>query len=172
MSPGQTATYSLTVSPAGGFKQTVQMNCTGAPAQSTCGVSPSSFTLNGSASQTVTVTVATVGGGSASLRSPGLGSPSGSAYGSRIWWLGSLGLVGVVSLAGSRRTRCKRWIYGLASVCFLSVGMTLSGCGSSSGGGGGSGGIRPGTYNLMVSGTFASGSTTLTHTTPLTLIAQ
>jgi hypothetical protein len=75
VSPGQTATYNLTVTPGGGFKQMVDMSCTGAPAHTTCSVAPSSFTLDGSASQAVTVTVATTASSAGSTQPP-LGTPS------------------------------------------------------------------------------------------------
>ncbi len=169
VSPGQTATYSLNVSPLGGFNQTVQMSCTGAPAESSCSVSPSSFTLNGSASQAVMVTVTTVGT-SAGLRKTQFGRPSNTAYGFWIWSLGAFGIVGLVSLAGWRR-EWRRWVYGLLCICLVGTVIMISACGGS-GGGGGTGGIQPGTYNLAVTSTFSSGSTTLTVTTPLTLIVK
>ena len=63
--------------------------------------------------------------------------------------------------------------YVLAFLCFLSLGITSSACGNnSSSGGGGRAGTPAGTYNLTVSGTFTSGSTTLTHHTKLTLVVQ
>jgi hypothetical protein len=172
VSPGQTATYSVTVDPAGGFNQTVQLSCTGAPAQSNCSVSPSSVMLNGTASQPVKVTVTTVGS-TAGLTKPWFGAPSGNAYGSWMWWFGALGLVGVVSLTNWRGRLGRRWVYGLASVCVLCIGMTLSACGGSSGGGsGGGGGIQTGTYNLTVTGGFTSGATVLNHAVKLTLVVN
>lgn len=56
--PGQTATYMISVAPGGGFAQTVALACAGAPAKSTCTVSPSSVVLSGAA-QTATVSVTT-----------------------------------------------------------------------------------------------------------------
>jgi hypothetical protein len=44
---GQTANYTVAVSPAGSFNQTVALTCTGGPALSTCEVTPSSVPLNG-----------------------------------------------------------------------------------------------------------------------------
>jgi hypothetical protein len=170
VSPGQTATYNLAVSPGGGFNQMVEMSCTGAPTTSTCTLSPSSFTLNGSTSQPVAVTVATTGT-MAGLPQPPFGRPSGDAYAMRISWFG-LGLVCFLSLATCRRDWHRPWFRGLSSVCLLGIGMTFSACGGPSGGGGGGGGTQPGTYNLTVTGKFTSGSTTLTRTTQLTLIVQ
>jgi hypothetical protein len=168
VSPGGTATYSLNVSPDGGFNQMVQMSCTGAPAQSTCSVSPSSFTLNGSASQPVTVMVTTMQR-SSGLPSPGFGPPSGGGY-LLIWWFGTL-VVSALSLASRHREWCRRWACVLGPVCLVGISMAITACGGGSSGGG-TGGIQPGTYNLMVISNFTSGSTTLTHSTPLTLVVK
>ncbi len=76
-----------------------------------------------------------------------------------------------MSFAGWRRQRRQGLLYGLAFLCLLSIVGTLSACGggnSSSGGGG----TQPGTYDLTVTGTFTSGSTTLTHNMKLTLVVQ
>jgi len=54
---GQTATYVLQVSPLGGFNGNVTLSCGGAPAPSTCGVSPSAVPPNGSSSYGFTVTI-------------------------------------------------------------------------------------------------------------------
>jgi hypothetical protein len=172
VTPGQTATYMISVAPGGGFKQTVTLSCSGAPAQATCSVSPSSIALGSSAS-TVTVTVITAG------RSAALTRPFGRPpYGGATVWLARSGTVCVIlglaismSFAGWRRERRQGLLYGLAFLCLLSIGATLSACGggrSSSGGGG----TQPGTYNLTVTGTFTSGSTALTHNIKLTMVVQ
>ena len=58
VTPGQTATYNLSLMPAGGFNLPVTISCTGAPTLATCNVSPS-VTPSGSSSTAVTVTVST-----------------------------------------------------------------------------------------------------------------
>ena len=61
----------------------------------------------------------------------------------------------------------------LTFACAAAATALVAGCGSSSSnGGGGTGGTAAGTYNLTVTGTFKSGSTTLTHATKLTLVVQ
>ena len=174
VSPGQSATYTLTVSPGGGFNQMVSMTCSGAPAHSTCGISPSSFTMNGSASQLVTVTMATTGPSTA-LTQPPTGPNSGDsyAYGLARTWFG-LGLAVLVGFGGWRH-RWRGWSDGVTFACLLCIAITLLGCGGGSGGGGGGGGgggIRPGTYQLTVTGDYTSGMVTLTHNVTLTLIVQ
>jgi hypothetical protein len=164
VSPGGTATYALTVEPAGGFKQTVSFTCSGAPTGFVCSV-PSSVALSGSTSTKVTVTVTTAAT-SGSLTPLGGLSPSG---GRLAMWLALGGLPGLVivgtSGVGSRR-RQRRLLCGLAFLCLFSVGITWTGCG-------GGGSIGGGTsYNLTVTGTFTSGTAKLIHNTNLTLLVQ
>lgn len=59
---GKSAKYTLTIAAVSGFSGTVALACSGAPAASTCGIVPSSVTLNGSGSANATVTVATTPG--------------------------------------------------------------------------------------------------------------
>jgi hypothetical protein len=173
VTPGQTATYMISVAPGGGFKQTVSLSCSGAPAHSTCSVSPSSIALGSSAS-TVTVTVSTAGS-SAVLTLP-FGRPP---YGGATAWLarsgtvcGFAGMAIVISFAGWRRQRRQGLVHALALFCLLSIGVTLSACGGGGSSNSGGGGTQPGTYNLTVAGSFTSGSTTLTHSIKLTLVVQ
>jgi hypothetical protein len=170
VTPGQTANYTVAVAPRGGFKQRVTLSCSGGPGGSTCAGSPVSVALNGSTSTSVTVTVTTAGT-SASLAQPDGFPPAGS---NRLaLWLALSGFSGLV-LLGSRGgwsgKRHGRLLYGLAFLCLFSLGIIGSACG---GGGASSGSGTPaGTYNLTVTGTFTSGSTTLTHDTKLTLVVQ
>jgi len=57
---GSSGTYTLTLSPIGGLTGNVSLSCSGAPGSTTCSISPSQVTLDGtsSAQATVTVTVA------------------------------------------------------------------------------------------------------------------
>lgn len=130
ISPGQTATYSINVTPAGGFNQAVHLTCTGAPAQSSCSVSPSSFTLNGSAAQTATVTVTTVGA-SSGLTLPWFGPRPGNPYGLKAWCLATLGLAALLGSFSAHRKWTKRWVYGF--VFMLVLNITACGGGSSGG---------------------------------------
>jgi FG-GAP-like repeat/Cep192 domain 4 len=167
VSPGQIATYMLSVVPDGGFNQTVLLSCSGEPKGSSCSASPSSAVLNGSTPIPVTVTVTTAGA-SASLSQPsGLpGSWSRLAIGLSLCVLP--GLVMLKSIGARSRNR-HRLIRVLAFACLFSLAITWSACG---GGAGSGGGTQPATYNLVVTGTFSSGSTVLKHTVPLTLIVH
>jgi hypothetical protein len=63
----------------------------------------------------------------------------------------------------------------LALVFLMTLTAVLNGCsgGNNNGGGGnGSGGTPPAAYNLTVTGTFASSTANLSHSTGLTLVVQ
>jgi hypothetical protein len=163
IAPGQAANYTVAVAPDGGFNQTVTLTCSGAPVGSSCSVSPSSVTLNGSSPASVKVTVNTAAA-SASL----MGSDHGSGL---ALWLGA-GLLGFVLpvTQGSERARqtlrtSLRGIVMLGAVCLM---MTWSACGGGSNGAG----TTAGTYTVTVTGTFTSGATNLARNTKLTLIVQ
>lgn len=166
---GQTASYTLAVIPSGGFYQTVALSCSGAPAQSTCSVSPNSLVLSGSTAGSVAVKLATMG---ASFATPRPSAPNcyPPLYLSTELLVFSL----LIALLYWRTGRRPRLAYGLALVMVFSVAELMSGCGggSSSGGGGGNHGTPAGTYTIVVSGTFTSGSTSLTHSVNLSLVVQ
>jgi FG-GAP-like repeat/Abnormal spindle-like microcephaly-assoc'd, ASPM-SPD-2-Hydin len=166
---GQTASYAVAVTPGGGFNQSVALSCVGAPAQSTCSVSPTPLMLNGSGFATATVIVNTAGS-SAGLSRPRSGPTVGVRFEGWLALSGALGLAMLASLGSWGRQRRPRWSYVLAFLCLLFIGATMPACGGGSNGNGG--GTQAGTYNLTVTGTFTSGSTTLTHNTKLTLVVQ
>jgi hypothetical protein len=62
VSRSHSGTYTLTLSPLSGFTGAVSLSCSGVPNHTTCGISPSPVTLNGTSSAQATVTM-TVGGG-------------------------------------------------------------------------------------------------------------
>jgi hypothetical protein len=179
ISPGGTAAYTLGVVGLGGFDQNVNFTCTGAPAEATCTVSPSSLTLTSSTTSLavqVTTTAPSVG-----MPRP-ISFPPVAPLQSWPWLLWTVALAALGSLA--RATR--RWAQpgvgrgraGLVTFAVLSLMLgAMAACG---GGGGGGGGAPPqsdpgtpsGTYTLTVTGTYGSGSTTLTHSVDLTLQVQ
>src|SRR5258707_7058953 len=56
---GQSASYSASVTPVGGFKGTVTLSCGGAPVATTCSISPTQVTLDGSNPAMASVTLTT-----------------------------------------------------------------------------------------------------------------
>jgi hypothetical protein len=160
---GQTANYTVAVSPAGGFNQTVTLTCTGGPALSTCAVTPNLVPLNGTVATNVAVSVTTM-----AVSPPLIISFPRADY--RLLYLitGLLALSLLIGLLNWHRRR-PRLAYGLALLVFLSAAVMMSACG---GGSSGNQGTPPGTYPLVVSGTFTSGSTKLTHNTNLTLVVH
>ena len=142
----------LTLSPAaGGFTSPIALTCTGAPAQSTCSVSPTGLTP-GTGPATATLTLNTT---ARPAPTPG-------------WLL--LGLSPGL-LAFHRRNR-KRLATLLTACAAFAVLTLFSGCGQGNFAGfpasGGVGGTPAGTYPLTLTGT-ATGTTVLTHTTTLSL---
>jgi len=162
---GGTANYTVAVTPRGGFNQSISLACSGAPSASTCSVSPSSITPDGTNPASVTVTVTTTARSGALPRSglpsipPGFGKLVTVSW--FLWLLGLL-LLGRWTLSSQRR----RWLGLAATVLFVTLWAACGGVG----GGGSSPPPRPpgtpaGTYTLTVTAT--SGS--LSHSTSLTL---
>ena len=161
---GQTANYTVAVSPAGGFNQMVALTCTGGPALSTCAVTPNSVSLNGTVATNVAVSVTTM-----AAWPPLIISWPRADYRLPHLITELLALPLLIALLSWRRVR-PRLAYGLALLLMLCAGVMMSACGGGSSGG--NQGTRPGSYPLVVSGTFTSGSTKLTHNANLTLIVQ
>jgi hypothetical protein len=89
-------------------------------------------------------------------------------------WLGFCGLpLVVLGASKAGRGHRRRALYALAFACLFSLGIASSACGGGNGGGGnGGGGVAAGTYNLTVTGSFTSGSSSLKHAANLTLVVQ
>jgi hypothetical protein len=166
VSPGQTANYSVTVTPEGGLNQTVNLTCSGAPSLSTCTVNPSSVTLNGAASAPVTVSVSTTAG----TWVPPFGKvlpPRITGFGRMLWPYALLMLASLAALAGAGKRR---------AAYLLGAGLLIVMFWSACGGGGAPQivqtlGTPSGTYTLDVSATVTSAATSskLTHDFKLTL---
>jgi hypothetical protein len=127
VTPGKSATATLTLTPSGGFDASVSFSCSGLPSGATCRFSPTTATVNGSAvtdTLTITTTAAT-----ASAISP--------------WTAGGLALAGILlpfaalrrphsMLPGASRSPLTRVTALL--LCALVLGSCGGGSGSSSAG--------------------------------------
>jgi hypothetical protein len=149
---GKQAVYPLLLTSMAGVPGNVLFACAGAPAYSTCVVTPSSVALGGTTP--VTVTVAT-----------NIAAVHWPAERTMVWFA----MVLPVGLIGWRR---RRMLGVIAMVCCV---VMLSGCMASriipltgTGGGGSTVPTPSGTYNLTVSGTSAG----LSRSVGLTLIVQ
>jgi FG-GAP-like repeat/Abnormal spindle-like microcephaly-assoc'd, ASPM-SPD-2-Hydin/FG-GAP repeat len=170
VSAGQTANFSLAITPTSGFAQNVALSCSGGPAMSTCSVSPSSVALSGTAAKTVTVSVAT--------SSQGFVSPFGGMNRQQRAPLILVGaILALISLLAAssflQPSRRLRWAPALTLLLLACLTMTLTSCGGGSGSGGsGSSNAESGTYTVTVTGNFSSGSSNITHATQLTLVVH
>lgn len=158
VSQGSTTTSTITITPAGGFNQSVSFACSGLPANTSCNFSPISVTPSGTNAATSTLTINTDVKTSALHQPPLPGQKSG-------------GVVALASLAGgswlgflllrSRRRNRNWWCLHLGMVSVLLVASAAMGCGSS-------GTTTPkGTSQITVTGT--SGATTHSATYSLTV---
>ena len=174
IAPGSSTTSTVTLTSVGGFNGAVALSCNGAPALSTCTVSPNSISLTGSAPMTATVTVTTTAASKGFLPPIWPDVTWRTRYWPTVFVLALLVLLMVLGLNAWRGSQRTRWVQVTICGIIISVALTLGSCGggSSNSGGGGSSGTQAGTYTLTVSASATSGSTTLTHTTDLTLVVQ
>jgi len=172
VSPGQPATYTLSVGGQGGLTGTISFTCTGAPSQATCTVSPNPATA-GSSATNVTVTVTTTAPTLAAPRSRPLPPVLPFSPGPRGLLMLALVLAAMAWSAAHRNQlrvrRGRSTMVLLASGWLLTLG--LAGCGGGGGGGGTTHnpGTPAGTYTLTVTGAAGSGSSALRHSVTLTL---
>jgi hypothetical protein len=153
---GQSGIFSLSLTPTGGFNQTVTLSCGASIPAGTCSVSPPSLTLN--APITINVT-ATTSAGATTVPAPRV--PSGPGP----WlWLAVLGAIGLGAfLFGGRRRTIWVLAAALAAVCIWGA------CGGGSSSTTTMATSTPsGTYNLTVTATAGS----LSNQTALTLVVQ
>ena len=134
---GQTANYSVVVSPVGAatFATAVSFACTGLPTGASC--SNPTIPAGTSGVQTVTVAISTAGMGTALIRPSGLNRGLGSPF----WlWLPTAGMVIGGLARGPSRKRKKSAVLASTLVFALAMIATSCGGGGNSGGGGGGGG--------------------------------
>jgi hypothetical protein len=164
---GNPANYSVTTTPKAGFARQLGFTCLGPPA-TTCIVSPSSVTLDGSTPVTLTVTVSTQA--RAALRPDLRARPMFFAV--MIMQL-SVGLIGIVVVVGSRLPQHRK---ALLTCALLLILASLTACGT-----GGIGktpvqstsGTKAGIYTITITATTADTYVpTLSHSVKTTLVVR
>ena len=170
VTPGQTANYTVNVVPQDGFNQSVSLTSSGAPAQSTCTVSPSSVTLNGKPVPVMVSVVTTAG--AMGLTQPLKAPPISGTFSLMIALSGFLGLLIVATLSGRHRAPRPQLALGETLVCLLSIGLTMSACGGGNGNGGGERRHASGNVYAYGSRHFHFGFNHVDDKTNLTLVVQ
>jgi hypothetical protein len=141
ITPGQSVTFTLTVTPAGGFDSAVSFVCGALPSQAMCAFSSASVTpTNGQPTQ-VKLTISTVAA-SAHLRDSLPAAPRRSP------WIPGGAMVSFAGMIGLLRKRAayiryRSWLCALCvGILFCGVSLYMTGCG---GGGGQTPPTNPGT---------------------------
>jgi len=168
VSAGQTANYTISIAPAGGFAQSVSLACTGAPSSSTCTVTPSMISLSSKSATTAAVTVTTT------ARSVGWPLSRVDRRIRLILLLVGTSLFLVLAFSQQRLKLQQfrfRWAPAFAMALLACLALTLTSCGGGSSGSSTSG-TQPGSYTITVTGNFTGASTNLSHSTKLTLVVQ
>jgi arabinogalactan endo-1,4-beta-galactosidase len=156
ISAGSTGSANLTVTPVGGYDDTVKMSCTTALAGVTCSFSPATYIANGSntvLTGTVTVSVSS----SAALILPAMGRNSNGM----LFASGMVLPFGIAFLSGIRRLRSREsaWKQGvMPMLVLLVVAVYCTACGGGSDGGGSGQSSQPVTGVVTVTATGSSGT--------------
>jgi len=150
---GEAFNSTITVVPGTGFALDVALTCSGAPANTTCSLTPSTVTGGSGTSKLVVLTTA-----------PSQTTTTAS-YRSGAWPL----LAGLLLLFVPKRLRRWRgWLTGLVLAVALTAGA-ISGCGGS---GTLTDGTPVGSYPITITGTATVGSVTLTQTTTVNVTVK
>ena len=165
ISAGDTATYTLTVTPVGGFNQAITLSCSGAPSASTCDITPSVVTLDGTNPLTATVTLKTT----ARAATPPLVLPRPVIRMQQ--WETLIVLFAWFTLAITLFHLSRRNVGSRKFVptgAFLAIALCAYACGGGGyGGGGGGGGSTATLYSVAVNPTSVQGGNPSTGTVTL-----
>jgi hypothetical protein len=154
VAPGGTTSYDLRLAPVEGYSQPIQLACSGAPAQSTCTVTPSSVTLNPHADHSTILLQVTTTQPSQLLRPPAtpLAGPPRLKPGPALWTL--LAVLGILVMAAAVRPNRRRLRQLAPLALLLGAAATWAACGGGSTAfQSPSGGTPAGSYELTVTAT-------------------
>lgn len=163
---GQTATFTLSAAPAGGFNQSVSWTCMGAPTGATCSVSPSMVTLDGTHTATATVTLTTTARSMAPpLSLPRTSPPKLPLPPWNLWLAWLAALLGICTLGRV----CKRYPRFALSGAVVALTLCAYSCGGGYSGGGGPG--PPALYSITLNPTTVNSGASTTGTVTLNQLA-
>lgn len=159
VSSGSSASLGLNLISVTGFNSTVSIACTSSSSQFSCSVTPSSSTLNGTATASLTITAVLPTSASDRVPSPG---PF------RRNWPAPAAAALCILLAGPFRRR--RW---LSMLCFFALFISALSLGACGGGGSSSSqktvnGTPAGTYNVVLTAT----GNNITHNVKVAVVIQ
>ncbi len=151
-SAGQSATYSVTLTPHPVYNGSISLSCGNAPTGTTCTFSPSSITLVGTSPSSATLTISTT--------ARPIVTPAASLYFRHFYalWLGVPGLAFVGLGFGNDRRR--RRVAGLLALCAVTLLLFLQPACSHTNTQPPVSGTPAGTYTISVTGTSGSDSKT------------
>jgi hypothetical protein len=161
VSSGSSASLGLNLISVSGFNNTVSIACTPSSSQFSCYVTPSSASLNGTATATLTV--------SAVLPSSAANHPSIPGPQHRNWPAPAAAALCVLLAVPFRR---RRWFTMVCLLVLLLSALSLGACGGGSGGNSSSqpkvNGTPAGTYNVVLTAT----ANNMTHDVKIPIIVQ
>lgn len=174
VSPGSSASYTITLTPTAGYDGTVTFTC---PATLPSGVSCTLPSPMAPPYAAATLMFTTTGPSGSLIMAPDVNPHQGTP---NLWAsLTGLGMLGMV-LAGEWKKRNRQRLGVMLLVLALAMILALVGCGGGSssgggGGGGGGGGTPAGTYQITVTATGTAGTNngnTTPQQLPLTLVVN
>jgi hypothetical protein len=156
---GGSGSATLTVTPVGGFNQSLSLTCSGLPAYATCMFSPSTLTPNGTNTAVSSTLMIATDVQTVEQRDPAM---PGSHRSVPVWAFALLGLGGLLRAGRVRRRTGSVRIMALWAVLLATAGLGISGCGGK-GSGSGTGVLTPkGTGNVTITATGTGVTQTLT----------
>lgn len=145
---GETATFSMMLTPQNGFKQTVTLSCGALPPGTGCAISPSSVVLSANSTAIAALTIATTGVSAAVFNSSKLGRTLSPRNGESAYFRGTV-LAAFLSLGFCLSPRIKRMTLGRGLLTLFLLSEII-GCGGPTSVERGASATPRGTYTITV----------------------